>query len=70
MATIETKFSIGDSVTHFTGIPGMVIAIFHRGGENTYEFSFLKDDAPSCVNAQECELYPDSDHNMGFKRKT
>lgn len=67
MATIETKFTVGDTVNHFTGVPGMITAVFYRGGESTYEMSFLHDDKPICINAQECELCIDSENSMGFK---
>lgn len=68
MAMIETKFSIGDLVKHFTGIPGMVTAIFHRSGKNSYEFSFLHEDKPTCVNAEEYELYSTPCDSLGFKK--
>jgi hypothetical protein len=65
--TIEVKYTIGDNVKHFTGVPGKVTAIFHRGGKNTYEMSYLKDgDEPTCCNCEECELETDTDSKMGF----
>lgn len=69
MPTIETKFAVGGLVKHFTGVPGMVTAIFHRAGKNMYEFSFLHDDKPTCVNAEDCELFADTESNMGFRSK-
>jgi hypothetical protein len=70
MSTIETKFSIGELVKHFTGVPGMITAIFHRSGKNSYEMSYLEGDKPTCVSVEEYEICTDSDYTMGFKRKT
>lgn len=69
MATIETKFDVGDLVKHFTGVYGMITAIFYRGSESTYEMTFLHNDKPSCINAQNCELCLDVENNMGFGSK-
>ena len=69
MKTIEIKFELGDLVTHFTGITGMVTAIFHRSGRNSYEFSFLKDDSPSCIAVEEHEIHISPHGSLGFKRK-
>jgi hypothetical protein len=69
MPTIQTEFAIGALVTHFTGVIGMVTAIFHRSGKNTYEFSFLKDDTPTCITAEECELCMRDNDSLGFKKK-
>ena len=72
MATIKTKFSEGETIEHFTGIRGMVTAIFHRSGKNSYEMSYLDDSKPTCTNVQECEISAcDNNHgNLGFKRDT
>ena len=67
MKIIETKFVVGDLVNHFTGVPGMITAVFHRGGDCTYEMTFLQDDKPTCINAQNCELCLASESSMGFK---
>lgn len=69
MATIKTKFSIGDLVKHFTGVPGMVTAIFHRSGKNTYEMSYLDENKPAYAQVEECEIYISSCDSLGFKRK-
>lgn len=69
MPTIKTKFAVGDLVKHFTGVPGMITAIFIRSGIS-YEMIFLQDDKPSCIDVEECELFADTENNMGFKRKT
>lgn len=69
MATIKVKFSIGDLVEHFTGTTGMITAIFHRSGKNSYEFSYFDGDKLSCVNMEECEICANSYNSLGFKRK-
>ena len=68
--TITTRFGIGDNVRHFTSVQGKVTAIFHRGGRNAYEFSYLKDGSePVCCNCEECELeeLPDGEAMIGFR---
>ena len=68
--TIDVKHNIGDSVKHFTGIRGKVTAIFHRGGKNAYEMTYLKDNIePTCCNCEECELedLPDGEAMIGFR---
>ena len=70
--TIKVKHGIGDDVRHFTGVNGKVTAIFHRGGRNSYEFSYLKDGTePTCCNCEECELeeVSDGDAVVGFRNK-
>lgn len=69
MASIDVEFSVGDLVIHFTGIPGMITAIYHRAGKNSYEMSYLQDDKPLCVNVDVCELHISSENGMGFKKK-
>ena len=69
MATIETKFSIGDLVKHFTGVSGMITAIFIRSGVS-YELCFCENDKPSCVCVEECEIFATNEHGLGFKGST
>ena len=70
MKTIEVKFGIGDKVTHFTGVYGMVTAIFHRGGRNEYEMAYLNSDGdPEKILAAECELEVSNNGSIGFEKK-
>lgn len=70
MGVIETKFSIGDEINHFTGVSGMVTAIFHRSGMNCYEMTFLDDGKPACINVHECEISTKEKSGLGFKKAT
>ena len=66
---IETKFSIGDKVTHFTGAEGMVIAIFIRGNHTAYEFATSDSDGiPKAVVVEECEISKNDNGILGFKK--
>jgi hypothetical protein len=69
--SIWVKYGIGDRVRHFTGVRGKVTAIFHRGGKNAYEMSFLRDgsEPTSCI-CEECEFddLPDGEAMLGFKK--
>jgi len=69
MATIEIKFECGDRVEHFTGICGMITAIFHRANKNSYEMVYLVDGKPTCVAVDECELSEVNQQGMGFTKK-
>ena len=68
MVTIETKYSIGDKVEHFTGVLGMITAIFHRSGKNSYEMSYFDDGSLSYVAVEECEISVFKADCIGFKR--
>jgi len=70
--TIKVKHGIGDDVKHFTGIKGKVTAIFRRGRNTAYEFSYLKDgNEPTSCTCEECELddVPDGEAMLGFKKQ-
>lgn len=68
--TIEVKFAIGQDVVHFTGIHGRITAIFHRGGKNGYEMSYLEESKPTSVTCEECELEADQPNSIGFRKQT
>jgi len=61
---------MGEDVRHFTGIKGKVTAIYHRGGKNSYEMSYLRGDEPTSCICEECELeeLPDGEAMLGFGR--
>ena len=67
--TIEVKFAIGQDVEHFTGIRGMITAIIHRGGRNSYEISYLEGEKLTCVTCEECELSACSTGTIGFGKQ-
>lgn len=69
MKMIETTYSIGDKVEHFTGIIGMITAIFHRSGRNSYEMSYSDDGKPCCVSVEECEISIWEKTSLGFNNK-
>lgn len=64
---IETKFSMGDKVTHFTGIEGMIVAIIHRD-KNTYEMSYCHDGELISRIVEECEISVRDNGTIGFKK--
>ena len=69
--TIKVRHGIGENVRHFTGINGKVTAIFHRGGRNSYEVSYLKGgEEPTCCTCDEWELddLPDGEAMLGFRK--
>ena len=70
MASINTKHGLGDRVRHFTGIHGMVTAVFIRSGGCAYEFSYLDKDTPTSVNVEECELSIQEDNPLGFRKES
>lgn len=65
---IETKYSMGDKVKHFTGIEGMIVAIFHRG-KNTYEMSYCHDGELMSRIVEECEISLTINGPIGFKKE-
>ena len=66
MAQISVKHKCGDKVS-CSGVKGMVTAIFIRGRGRTYEFSYVNNGNPTCVNAQGYELEPIEPTVLGFK---
>ena len=69
MVKIESLFGIGDDVEHFTGIAGRITAIFHRNGQNCYEFTHLDSEGRIVsINCEECELSTKTNNSMGFGR--
>ena len=66
----KMKYKVGDKVTHFTGINGMITKVFIDN--NNYWFVYLKDNGELCrIEVDECEIdgYTE-DNKMGFSRKT
>ena len=65
---IESKFGISEKVTHFSGVKGMITAIFIRGDNRAYEFSYVESDGMLArANMQECELAKPNGNSLGFK---
>lgn len=63
------KYKIGDKVTHFTGINGMITGVFLD--TNQYEFTYLDNNSDiKTIRLVECEIdgYME-DNNFGFNRK-
>ena len=56
---------IGDKVTHFTGIEGMITAIFYRV-QNTYEFTYCNDGEIVSRVVEECEISLVKTDKVGF----
>ena len=70
MTTIYSRFALGENVVHFTGTHGMITAIFHRAGRNSYEMSFCDNDGiPACRSVEECELDISKNGSLGFEKK-
>jgi len=66
---IKMKYKVGDKVTHFTGINGMITKVFMD--TNNYWFVYLKDNGELCrIEVDECEIgeYTE-DNKIGFRRK-
>ena len=68
MAQISVKYKCGDDVSCY-GVNGKVTAIFVRGRGRTYEFSYLNNGSPACVNAQDYELEAVEPTVLGFKKE-
>jgi hypothetical protein len=68
VAKLTTKFGIGDDVEHFTGIHGMVTAIFIRGNSRAYEMSYQSDGNPTSCTCEECELDKLKIKRIGFEK--
>jgi len=69
--TIKVKYGIGDNVKHFTGVNGKVTAIYRRGRNTAYEFSYLGNgNEPTSCNCEECELeeLDDGQAMVGFRK--
>ena len=69
--TIKVRYGIGDNVKHFTGVKGKVTAIYRRGRNTAYEFSYLRDgNEPASCNCEECELegLVDGQAMVGFRK--
>ena len=66
MPEITVKYEHGQCVACH-GIEGMITAIFIRGKNTCYEFSYVDSDGnPRGVNLDECELTSSDIHKMGF----
>jgi hypothetical protein len=70
MNQITVKYAIGESVTHFTGVRGMVTAIFIRDKHTAYELAFADENGlPKVVAVEECELTNNENGSLGFRKK-
>jgi len=71
MAKISVKYPIGTKVTTFDGVKGMVTAIFIRGKNRTYEFSYTDTNSnPTSNNMEEVEITrSDDNRNVGFYKE-
>ena len=59
------KYKVGDEVTHFTGINGMVTKVLHD--TNTYWFVYLKDNGElDRIDIEECEISLEENRKIGF----
>lgn len=72
MARVNVKYPIGSRVhsVHEGGIDGVITAVFIRGRNRAYEFSYVNNDGnPTSVNMEEIELEPiDQSKAVGFRR--
>jgi hypothetical protein len=62
------KYKIGDKVTHFTGVNGMIVGV--SLDNNVYWFVYLKDGSElRRVEVEECEIegYTE-DNKIGFSK--
>ena len=69
MPNKEVKYDIGDRVSYDGEIPGKITAIYIRGGNTAYEFSYLNDGKPDCTNVEEVEIEPIAEGDLGFRSK-
>ena len=63
------KYKVGDRVTHFTGICGMITKVLMD--TNSYWFVYLKDDIELMrIEIDECEIDEHTEDNkLGFCKK-
>ena len=69
MARVSVKYPCGSKV-QVGQIVGTITAVFIRGRGRSYEFSYINDGTPTCVNCEEIELSPtqkEPDY-IGFKQ--
>ena len=66
---IEVEYGIGTRVEHFTGYQGIVTAIFIRGTNINYEFTYgTPDGAIKSLSVESCELEVSEMKPLGFKK--
>jgi len=60
------KYKVGDKITHFTGINGMITKVLLD--TNTYWFVYVKDGGELCrIEIDECEIEGYTEENkIGF----
>lgn len=69
MARVNVKYPIGSKVcTKMCGIPGIVTAVFIRGRNRAYEFSYIDDGKPTSCTVEEVEIQTDDIRPLGFKK--
>ncbi len=70
MATKIVKYDIGERVICQDKISGIVTAIYIRGKNTAYEFSYLDSNGnPQSVTCEEVELNKEDNQALGFKNK-
>lgn len=67
MARVNIKYPIGTPVKTFQGIEGIITAVFIRGKNRAYEFSYTHDGNPTSVTVEEVEIESCREKNqLGF----
>ncbi len=70
MANKIVKYDIGQEVTCQGKILGIVTAIFIRGKNTAYEFSYLDNNGnPASTACEEVELSTEDEQVIGFRNK-
>jgi len=69
MARVSVKYPIGRKV-NCGGIEGIVTAIFIRGRNRAYEFSYVDNNGnPTSTTCEEVEIVPLNDRRIGFGKE-
>ena len=70
MALINVEHNIGDKVTHFTGVEGMITAVRFTGLGVQYEMSYYSGSSdPACIHVNPCEIKSSGNNPFGFASK-
>lgn len=71
MARVNVKYTVGAKVqTKLGKIEGIVTAIFIRGKNKAYEYSYIHDGQPTSATVEEAEIEPWEElQGIGFRKK-
>lgn len=69
MARISVKYPIGSDVRYLDKVDGKITAIFIRGKNRAYEFSYIDNNGnPASSTVEEVELKTPQNSALGFNR--